>query len=244
MIKFAVIAEGILDQVVLERIIDTIFKKKLLNNILVNPVQPERDATDNSKVAQSCFGGWEGVIEYCAKTELLNQALQVNDYLIIHIDTDVCGHKNFNLPIIANSTPAQSRSLILNVESFLASVLTSNFFNANKHRIIFAVAVHSTECWFLPSYSPNAGTQGATSTCEAKLQSALSKKNIAYEKDYDVYHSLSKCFKKHSDLIIYKDKSSSLGVFVDKLLALSTVPPPPVLYRLIKRLHANVLLKL
>ncbi|MBV7523155.1 hypothetical protein KW834_01840 [Pseudomonas sp. PDM29] len=243
MIKFALVAEGILDQVVLERIIATVFKNKTTKH-LVNPIQPERDATDQSKVALSCFGGWEEVIAYCAKTELLKQALVVNDYIIIHIDTDVCGHKNFNIPIILNCAPIPAKKLIADVESFLAKNLTNNFFQANRHRIIFAVAVHSTECWFLPHYGNNAATQGATSTCEARLKKELTKKNIHYEKDYDIYLELSKCFKKYTDLIIYKNKCTSLGVFTDKLVALPLTPPPKIIYRAITQPHAFVFIKI
>jgi hypothetical protein len=243
MIKFALISEGILDQVIIERIISTTFKNKIINDIMVNPVQPQRDATDQSKVAKNCFGGWEEVIAYCSKPELLKQALDVNDYIIIHIDTDVCGHKNFNIPIVLNCTPKDTQKLITEVEKFLTSTLETRFFQAFKHRIIFAVAVHSTECWLLPYYSTEKGTLNATSTCEAKLKKALAKKNIPHQKDYDIYLDLSKCFKKYSDLIASKSKCTSLGAFTDTLISLPSTSPPKLKYRRAIYPHQLIFLK-
>ena len=59
---FALISEGLTDQIILERMIEQICGEKFEDGVDINPLQPLRDATD---AATAPHAGWELVFEYC-----------------------------------------------------------------------------------------------------------------------------------------------------------------------------------
>lgn len=94
MVTFALITEGITDQVILDHMVDAFYEAKYKDEvevdteIYINPIQPARDETDASRA--STLGGWEEVFKYCSHSELIADCLSSNDFVIIQIDTD-CG---------------------------------------------------------------------------------------------------------------------------------------------------------
>ncbi|MFS8066703.1 MAG: hypothetical protein ACMG6S_10060 [Byssovorax sp.] len=89
MATFAIIAEGITDQ----RVIDSILLGCLGeedDEPVVTYEQPPLDRTGLSvKSPKPEPGGWTLVLQYLRDGKHLD-ALQFNDYLVVHIDTDVC----------------------------------------------------------------------------------------------------------------------------------------------------------
>jgi hypothetical protein len=83
---FALITEGITDQVVLESVIRANCRSMTTDEIDVVPLQPTRDATDTARAKD--FGGWEKIFEFCSSSARILEALDFNDYVVIHIDTD------------------------------------------------------------------------------------------------------------------------------------------------------------
>jgi hypothetical protein len=57
---FAVVAEGITDQAVIENIIQDYYRANLEDEVDVNNLQPLRDATDQARASGQ--GGWERVL--------------------------------------------------------------------------------------------------------------------------------------------------------------------------------------
>ena len=51
----------------------------------------------------------------------------------------------------------------------------------------FAVAVDSLECWILPLYAYSKADSKRTISCEKHLNQALKRKDIRYEKTYEIY---------------------------------------------------------
>ena len=80
--SFALITEGITDQIVIENILYG-FVGDL--EIDINPLQPLRDETDENRASN--FGNWHKVLEYCSSDRFKN-ALQFNDFIVVQIDTD------------------------------------------------------------------------------------------------------------------------------------------------------------
>ncbi len=86
MVRFGSVSEGITDQIVLQNILSGYFNTA---DIVVDALQPTRDATDNNKMANA--GNWHKVMEYC-RSQYFREALTTNGedyYLIIQLDTDV-----------------------------------------------------------------------------------------------------------------------------------------------------------
>ena len=61
---FALVTEGLTDQIILEQILFGFFDDP---DIVINPLQPLRDETDSNRVVTP--GNWHQVLEYCASTE-------------------------------------------------------------------------------------------------------------------------------------------------------------------------------
>ncbi len=148
MVKFGFITEGLTDQIVIEYILSGYFDTDDLD---INELQPIRDETDKNRSEN--YGGWTLVFEYC-KSDRFKQAFQFNDYIIIQIDTDVCEEKHYDVSKRnEDGKELEPVDLIHNVrEKFKKELIGEEFFNNNKEKIIFAISVHSIECWLLPLY--------------------------------------------------------------------------------------------
>ena len=218
--SFALVAEGITDQVVIERIIFTVS-----NNILddiddeadVQPLQPLRDATDRSRTAEGNFGGWERVKEFCLSPERLEQALEFNDYLVIQIDTDMCEHANFGVPLSKDGNQIPTSELLTSVAAKIHEWLGEDFLAAHVERLILAIAVHSTECWLLTHYGRTEKDKCKEISCYTHLERHLARQNLRIEKNHSSFSEISSCFKRTRELAASRRISQSLEMFVSSL---------------------------
>jgi hypothetical protein len=215
--SFALITEGITDQAILEILLEAHYGDTGQHDIDVNPLQPLRDATDEARQAQAGFGGWERVLEFCAVSERVLEALELNDYVVIQVDTDCCEHPKFGVSYRVKDVERTVAELIEAVRQEIISRLTDNVFQKNSDRIFFAIAVHSSECWLLPLYSTTAAHVKKIVACENALNSVLSRKKIRYEKDYRVYSDICSPLRKAKQRATALDKNESLKTFVDSL---------------------------
>ncbi|MEN9372659.1 MAG: hypothetical protein RIR79_211 [Pseudomonadota bacterium] len=78
MTSFALVTEGITDQAVLEYIVDGLTE----GNAITTALRPQRDATDESRMPQGEFGGWEKVLEFLQSEKIID-AVDTNDFVII-----------------------------------------------------------------------------------------------------------------------------------------------------------------
>ncbi|WP_339531538.1 hypothetical protein [Pseudomonas mucidolens] len=215
--NYALISEGITDQVILEKIIYTIIEAASGEEPDINILQPYRDATDNARQAKESFGGWEQVLEFCENPTKLSEALAFNDFLVIHIDTDCCEHQNFGVSLHRDETEIPVDELIKNVEDLINKKLTANFTAVYSERVIFAIAVHATECWLIPAHEPLLKKKNRTKSCEDHLKRALAKSGNHFEKNHDTYFKLSSCFNKLKNINTHKQHNRSLEIFIDNL---------------------------
>ncbi|WP_213153302.1 hypothetical protein [Pseudomonas carnis] len=218
--SFALIAEGITDQAILERIIFTV-SVNILNDIDdeadVQSLQPLRDATDQSRVAGGVFGGWERVREFCQSPERLEQALEFNDYLVIHIDTDMCEHPNFGVHLLEGGIPLSATILLGRVSAKIYEWLGENFINSHSERVILAIAVHSTECWLLTYYGRSEADKCKEINCYTHLERNLARLDRRIEKTHRSFSEVSTCFRKNKELNTSRAVSISLEAFVSSL---------------------------
>lgn len=185
--NFGLICEGDTDYPVILNLLAGYFNDR---NIQLNPVQP--------KPGES--GGWTRVFSFCS-SERFAQSLEANNYLIIQIDTDRRMDKGFDIHGY-NST----EDLIEKVKQKVIQHITPQLYQTLENKIIFAVSVHSIECWFFPFYASTKAEQSKENSCYNAINSVLPGKGIKrlnkkYINTYfDVSKPLSKSFQQRKNL--------------------------------------------
>lgn len=212
---FGLIAEGVTDHAVLENILIGYFDYlDLSENIRI--LQPLRDVTDAHETEK--FGGWYNVFEYCKSEEFL-QAFEQNDFLIIQIDTDCSHEKHFDV--------AKEKDIFVFIEkvknklqNLMIQAHENDFYEKNKNRILFAIAVDEIECWLLPLYFSDKN-KSATNNCIFKLNQQLSKQNLKVinpkDKKKNEYDKISKSYRKQKELMRCATENPSFLDFIEQL---------------------------
>lgn len=210
--SFALFAEGITDQVVFEKIIKVFYKGIDDVDVVVNCLQPTRDATDFSRQSEDDYGGWQQVLEHCSISENLHEAFSLNDYVVIHLDSDVAD--NDCTPI----DPTQDwEAIVVGVEQMIIGSVNPELLDIYSGRFILAVAVQSTDCWLLPLFTNVAHERVTMKSCEGKLGMVLRRSNKYYKKDGPCYLDLVKEIKKRAHLTEMAKCSPSLTRFIQAL---------------------------
>lgn len=213
MVSFAIIAEGITDQVVIESIVRGFYKGLDCDeDVFFNMLQPLRDETDLSRQAEGCFGGWEQVLEHCELTENLMEALDFNEYLIVHLDSDLCQHEGIDI-----NMNRSVGDLVSDLKNLVIARFGEDFYRDCRGRVIFAVAVHSTECWLLSLHTKSAAEVGRVNSCYDLLSNILRRSKKSLNKNYETYKLLSAGFKKCRNITAARQFSPSLALFLDSL---------------------------
>lgn len=217
MVTFGIIAEGITDQYVIENILRGFFADAAEEPV-VNYVQPPLDAT--ARGGQPPPAGWTLVFRALADGEH-RKALQFNDFLVIQVDTDVCEEKGFDVPRRENGRELSPDELAARVSARLRVCLGEDFCRAHGDKVIFAVAVHSTECWLLPLLYPDKKAQKITGCLEAANQ-ALRRANqkpltSGDSKQIKAYDDASRPYARRRELKKHQGRNPSLAWFVRQL---------------------------
>jgi len=211
MAKFGLITEGITDQIVIENILCGFYKDYDDLDEEISPIQPPLDETD-MKQGYSEFGtGWSAIFNYLSESRFKDDVLN-SEYVIIQIDTDIA--EDFNC-----SKNQSIREIIECVKSKLIEQIDSKeeFYQKHEKKIIFAISVHSLECWLLPLYSSKKGE--IIHKCFDKLTKEVSKKSkkLKVNKTYNHYDKLSQQFLKHKELIKITSQNISFDIFINRL---------------------------
>jgi len=211
MVKFGLITEGITDQIVIENILCGFYRDYDDLDEEISPLEPPRDETD-MRQAYSEFGtGWSAIFNYLSETRFRDDVLN-SEYVIIQIDTDIA--EEFGC---SKNQPIEEiiKSVIEKIVEKIDS--KEEFYQKHKEKIIFAISVHSLECWILPIYESN--KKEKIIGCEDKLKKAVIKvsKKLKVEKNYNNYDKLTQDFLKYKKLMNIVSKNSSFKIFVDSL---------------------------
>ena len=162
---FALITEGVSEYTVIQHLISRYFRD---DDPIINQIQPKME-----KSKQVSEGGWNEVLKYCEREELLHILLE-NDYVVIQIDTDQSQQFPFDVSHIEKGKEKSSDRLLADVIVRLERNLPKNI---GSNRIIFAICIHTVECWLLPLvYSDN--RKNKTKGCLAVLNLELRRKNM------------------------------------------------------------------
>lgn len=230
MLTFGTIAEGETDQAVIENLILGYFEEQA-DDVWVSPVQPLRN--------QGSHGGWTNVFNSLRRLDY-KLALRANQYLVIHIDTDVQEHAGFDVPMRVGMRECTVDERVQHVVDRIKREMDATFFRENEHRFLFAVCVDSMECWLLPllyTERKDAKKAGKTTGCldaaNHKLRTLdLDALGTPEKKFPDAYERVSHGFLKRKTLLTHRAKNPSLNLFIHQLDALqarisSSAPAAP-----------------
>lgn len=209
MLKFAIASEGETDQAVIKNILNGFYKDNDLSGE-IKAFQPLYDATRNKELEKE-FGGWEILLKYLGEKRFRENVIN-SEYMIVQLDTDISEHTNFGV----SQHDVSTQELIEKVIERLIFQIDSkkSFYNQHKEKIIFAISVHSLECWILPLYKKDLKTEKVTG-CYESLQ--RESKKIKVSKNYNVYNKLSTPLSKNKKLMKIVSKNISFRVFIDGL---------------------------
>ena len=212
--KFAVIAEGLTDQVVLENILLGYFQSDE-EEPTINYVQPP----PVSSTSPAPSGGWTLVFASLARGDP-QQVLQFNDYLVIHIDADVQEEKGFDVPRRENKKPLSVPERVERIVTRLTRDIDEAFYKANADRILFAVAVDTIECWLLPLLDDNKAkkTTGCLKAANAALRKATRKGLSSGDTKFPrAYEETSHEYATHKMLRKHCGTNPSFAIFIKRL---------------------------
>jgi hypothetical protein len=211
MISFGLVTEGLTDQIVIENILAGYFNSPDLD---IRQLQPERDKDNENK---STYGGWTLVFNYC-KSRVFQEALQFIDYIIIQIDTDVSEH--YKIPQQDENGEFTPQQLIEKVIGKFRGASGDDFYSKYQQKIIFAISVHSIECWLLPLYYTDS-KKYKVKNCLDTLNRELQKKHKftidANAKNPEYYREISEQYRKPKVLMKHYAENPSLKNFIEQI---------------------------
>lgn len=212
MISFGLITEGLTDQIVIENILAGYFNSP---NIEITPLQPKRNKDNQNK---SKYGGWTLVFDYC-HSKKIQESFRFLDYIIIQIDTDVS--EDYNIAHQDENGEFTPQQLIAKVIEKFRGAIGEDFYSQNQQKIVFAISVHSLECWLLPLYYTDKKKKAKSKNCLKTLNDELSKKHRftidKNAKNPDYYREISKQYGKHKVLMQHYQDNPSLKTFIEEI---------------------------
>lgn len=208
MAKFGLACEGITDQIVIENILCGFYKDYEDLDQEIQAFEPLRDQT--GKKQEEGTGGWTRLLTYLSESRFREDVLN-SEYTIVQVDSDICDEVNFDVK-------KDTSCIVTFIESIKAKLISSIdknelFYETNQEKIIFAISVHSLECWLL-AICKDLKVEKITGCFEALQREC---KDIKVEKNYSTYDKLSRVFLKNKDLLKISSKNSSFDIFI-KLL--------------------------
>jgi hypothetical protein len=215
MISFGLVTEGLTDQIVIENILAGYFNSPDLD---IRQLQPERDKDNENK---STYGCWTLVFKYC-KSRDFQECFQFIDCIIIQIDTDFSELKNYNIPQQYENGEFTPQQLIEKVIEKFRGAIGDDFYSKYQQKIIFAISVHSIECWLLPLYYTDPKKKSKFKNCLDTLNRQLPKKHKfridANAKNPEYYREICEQYcKKHKVLMNHCAENPSLKTFIEEI---------------------------
>lgn len=142
MADFAIVAEGITDQIVLKNIILAYYDEREPEPLIAFE-QPPLDTTGTAGLPHAA-GGWTLVVRYLSERKY-RQALQFNQYVVVQIDSDIAAELGVPRPL--GCSDEAFIELIINKLS--AHIDSADLVDV-RGRLLFAIGFDEIECWLLP----------------------------------------------------------------------------------------------
>ncbi|WP_143393884.1 hypothetical protein [Fimbriiglobus ruber] len=200
----------------------------VIENILVGYFQGQEEPSITfvqpppaSVATPSPPGGWTRVFDSLKRGDC-QQVLQFNDFVVIQIDTDVQEEPGFDVPRREGGSELSLPDRVARVIARLKRDVEPEFCTAHEHRILFAIAVDSIECWLLPLLYVNNKAQKTTGCLDAANDTLRKKKmdglsSAEGTKFPRAYERASREYTKQKSLTKHRSRNPSLELFVKQL---------------------------
>jgi len=221
---FALVTEGPTDHTVIKNILIGYFKAQ--REPAINREHPDPQVKPPA-------GGWTLLFQYL-RDKKFRQAFQLNQFLIIQVDTDVSEQVGFDVPHQDGKGPLPVATLVMSVIERLRREIGEPDLTTYSGRFIFAIAVHQIECWMLPLWFSDAKAEKITGCITTlggckELREKLKQQRFRWirpeEKDTR-YFEASRGFLKTNILNVQGRKNPSLALFLVDLDQRGLVLPP------------------
>jgi hypothetical protein len=203
--RFGIVCEGFTDKPTIKNILCGYFSIQNPNREIAE-LQPPFGQTDG--------GGWRPLLQYLTSLRFQDDVLN-NEVVILHIDTDVS--MDFDVPHVDNNGNELSvEDLVRNISNKLISKINEgllDFYTDNANKIIFAISIHSIECWLVAYYAEHAEIHN----CFEVLRMVKLPNNIQVSKKQRTYEKLSQPFLDLDNIHIVAQKSPSFHLFIQQL---------------------------
>jgi hypothetical protein len=214
MIKFGIVGEGVTDQITIKNILCGFFENPDLDD--------EIDYLPSNKK-----GGWRAILKYLTLEDFRNDILNTQ-FVILQIDTDISKRPEDAEEFGVFYKDEYGNELV--IEELIAKItakLVNNintgelgFYEQYANKIIFAISVHSTECWLVAAHIPE---QITIHDCDKVLLTAKIPNNIQFSKKQrsKCHEKLSQAFLEPDKIQIVSQKSPSFNLFIQQLQNIS-----------------------
>jgi hypothetical protein len=127
-------------------------------------------------------------------------------------------HCNFGIDLINQINTPSPNQLIEKVKNKFKSLLDPEFYQSYGERIIFAIAVHSIECWLLPLYCEDA-EKSEIDNCSARLEKTIIEKSILtrFVKKSKCYQRVALPYATKETLLENYSLNPSFKIFIEDL---------------------------
>ncbi|MEQ1862175.1 MAG: hypothetical protein ABMA13_19840 [Chthoniobacteraceae bacterium] len=222
---FALVTEGVTDHMVLKNVLIGFYKEQ--RDPVITFEFPDPQAATHT-------GGWTLVLQYLREKKF-REAFQLNQYVIVQVDTDVAEDPGFDVPKQNADGPLSIEEFIAKVVERLMQEIGAEDCATYGDRFIFAIGVEQIECWVLPLWYADAkGEQIANCTSRlggsAQLRNELNTKNFKWikpgQKEQRSYDVASREYRKRATLLAEGPRNPSLRVFLEELDRRAIVLPP------------------
>jgi hypothetical protein len=210
--RLAIAAEGQTDQRVIDNILTGFFSDRDA------PVEIRWDRPQHDEP-----GGWLRLLNYLRDKEY-RAAFQFNDYLVVQIDTDRSFDAGFDVPHTLNGRALTVEELSIAVRARLEAIIGYEDLQAYEGRFLFAVCVHSVECWLLPLYG-RAYEVSEIRNCKYRVDAGLRRQNRPRLNKNDVatYANASAQYRRRRTLLRDGTKQASLSIFLASLTDVAAI---------------------
>lgn len=227
MATFGLVCEGPSDKIVIENLLWGYFAD---TDLLLRKLPSEFDETDRERF--SVQGGFMEIFHFC-QSDIFKEAFVQLDFVIIQIDTDVLRTENvpkeyqmsFRYEDGAEFTVEE---IVLVMKQRFIELMGEEFYLQFQNNIIFAISVHSIECWLLPLYfKTQKAKAGKIENCLNTLNEALKIHEKFYidKKESKYYREIAKKYRKNKDLMACYQLNPSLKIFIESLPTPEKVEP-------------------
>lgn len=204
---FGLVGEGPTDHHVIKNILAAYFGL----DVFARSVQP----------VPGTPGGWRRVFTWL-EAGRHREALQLHDYLVLQLDTDVSN--DYGVPHMDGAEKLQPEEIVERVVARLRSTIGPEFYTVHAARFLFAIAVHDIACWILALHDDHGRHTQKVKQCLITANNELARKRLPQlskkgrgEQVAEPYRRASRDFAERERLHEACGRNRSLALFTDQL---------------------------